>query len=108
MTEFEQSFAIFDAVVSVFEKHLTHPRWQLSNDPNDPDDDEANGWVRAARVALAEHLEERVLLRYDGDPVGVEADFEDLRDYLLWQGMVDLARSMEGEPCSCDCHERTS
>lgn len=109
MTDIEQSFAIFDAVVGVFDKHLTHPRWQLSINPDDPDDDEANGWVGPARLMLAEAIGSSILIRRDGNPAAAEVDFEDFRDYMLWQAMVDLARAEDGvecewRGCDCDCH----
>ena len=110
MSDLEQSFAIFDAVAAVFEKHLTSDRWQLSTTPGDPDDDETGGgWVGPARAALAECIETSVLIRWDNNPAAAEADFEDLRDYMLWQAMVDLARAeddveCEWRGCDCDCH----
>lgn len=110
MSDLEQSFAVFDAVAAVFDKHLTRSRWQLSTTPGDPEDDEANGWVGPARVALAEAIETSILIRWDGNPAAAEPGFEDFRDFILWQAMVDLARAEDGveckwRGCDCSCHD---
>lgn len=108
--EFDAAFARFDAVADVLDKHLWRDRWKLSDNPDDPDDDAANGWVGPARAELATLIEESILLRRDGDPASAEADFADFRDYCLWQAMVNLARSEDGLDCidcgcTCSCHD---
>ncbi len=108
--DLDGGFAVFAAIVDVFDKHLTRSRWKLSENPNDPDDDEANGWVGPARAMLAETIESSLLIRWDGNLAAAEADFEDFRDYCLWQAMVNHARAedgveCEGRGCDCDCHD---
>lgn len=107
----EEHVAIFDAVAAVLDKHLTARRWRVSTNPDDPDDDESNGWTRDARQLLAGAIEESILLRWNGNPAGAEPDFDDLRDYFLWQAMVDLVRSKDGVECKwrgCDCDCRAT
>ncbi|MCW2767964.1 MAG: hypothetical protein JWO11_3923 [Nocardioides sp.] len=100
---FAKSFAVFAAVEEVLEKHLTSSRWKVSDNPDEADGDEANGWVRPARAALAELIEDSVSSRWDNDPTAAQADFEDFRDYLLWQAMVDIARADDGVSSNCAC-----
>jgi hypothetical protein len=105
-----EHFAVFAAVEAVLDRHLTSDRWQLSTNPDDADDDAANGWVRPAREAVAQVIETSILLRWNNDPAAAEADFEDFRDHTLWQAMVNLARAEDGvecqwRGCNCDCHD---
>ncbi|WP_299052164.1 hypothetical protein [uncultured Nocardioides sp.] len=89
-----ESFAVFDEVQDVLDRHLTATRWT-------GEDEYEQGIARRARAFLEELIETRILVRHDNDPRAVAAEFDDLRDSIFWSWLVDASMNR----CSCQCEQ---